>query len=292
MELFSKIPGDDSVISRIQTLDETRFGYPDFRDFHLGQFVSANIECCERLDKMQDQIYLLIWLACKCDQNDKRSTFDLVEHYAHLIKHDVMHVDLAQFLDEVASTITEVIPSDQREKELNIFAYFLTNQAVDERLFAPILSVYSTEHKCISWLQERYVAGIIYVTAIKDLRTYFITTDRLFKKIVRGLHDEHLSEEDWLIMLRSVEQLIPEDTKIGSWEPLQRFKKSVFQPHHVDDRILFVQLCTLFREDWMKIWTLMGWTNNRRTKRELITFKTVSKVRPKYNTSTQLFCCL
>tara|TARA_B100001094_G_scaffold329723_1_gene393115 strand:+ start:2533 stop:3411 length:879 start_codon:yes stop_codon:yes gene_type:complete len=292
MELFSRIPGDDSVISRIQTLDESKFGYPDFPDFHLAQFVLSNIECCEKLQQLEDQIYLLIWLACKVNQNDQRTTFDLVEHYAYLVKSDVLHLDLAQFLDELASTITEVIPSEQREKELNIFAFFLTNESVDERPFVPIMTEFRQNNKCITWLQDRYVAGVIYVSAIDTLRIYFKNSDRLFRRIVRGLKDTKLSEEDWFIMIRSVSKLLPEDSNIGAWHPVAAFKTSVYQPHSVSDVTLFVQMCTLFREDWMKIWTLMGWTKNRRTTRELLRFKTVSKVRPKYNTSTQLFCCM
>jgi len=292
MELFSKIPGDDSIVDRIQTLDESKYGYPDFLDFHLAQFVLSNIQCCEKLLVLADQVYLLIWLACKVNQNDARSTFELVERYAHLIKSDVMHVDLAQFLDEVAATITEVIPSDQREKELNIFAFFLTNSSVDERPFMPIMSEFRMNNKCISWLQERYVAGIMYVSSIDTLRCYFKKSDRLFKRIARDLQDTQLSEDDWIVMLRNVDKLIPNDSNIGQWDPVKSFKAAVYQPYEIDDAILFVQLCTLFRDDWMKIWTLMGWTKNRKTTRELLRFKTVSKVRPKYNTSTQLFCCI
>ena len=110
--------------------------------------------------------------------------------------------------------------------------------------------------------------------------------------IARDLQDTQLSEDDWLLMLRSVDKLIPNDSKIGHWDPVKSFKATVYQPHGVDDAILFVQMCTLFRDDWMKIWTLMGWTKNRKTTRELLQFKTVSKVRPTHNTSTQLFCCI
>lgn len=292
MELFSKIPGDDSVLDRIRTLDESRFGYPNFVDFHLAQFVLSNIECCEKLRQLEDQIYLLIWLACKVNQNEQHSTFGLVEKYAYLIKSDVLHVDLAQFLEELAATITEVIPSDQREGELNTFAFFLMNRSVEERPFAPIIAEFRENHKCISWLQERYVAAIVYVSSIDTLRVYFQKSDRLFQRIVRGLKDTPLPEEDWLTMLRCVHMLIPEDSNIGNWDPVKSFKASVYQPKEVDDRTRFVQMCTLFRSDWMKIWTLMGWTKNRRTTKELCRFKTVSKVRPTFNTATQLFCCV
>ena len=291
MELFSKIPGDDLVISRIQTLDESQFGYPDFVDFHLAQFVLSNIECCEELLQLNDQIYLLIWLACKVDQNSTRSSFDLVEFYAHLIHSDVMHLHLAQFLDEVAETITEVIPAEQREKELSTFAYFLTNDCCDDRPFAPIIAEFRSSNKCCSWLQEQYVAGIIYLTSICALRKYFITSDRLFRKIARGLQDVSLGEEDWLTMLHSVHSLIPEEAALAEkWEPFKLFKETVYQPGcGVDDRVLFIQMCTLFRDDWKKIWTLMCWTKNRRTVRELLEFRSVSKVRPKQNTSATFF---
>lgn len=292
MELFSKIPGDDSVVDRIQTLDEAKYGYPDFPDFHLAQFVLSNIECCEKLKLLRDQIYLLIWLACKVNQNDMRSTFELVEHYAYLIHSDVMLVDLAQFLEEVATTITEVIPSDQREKELNIFAFFLVNSSVDERPFVPIMCEFRNKNKCISWLQDRYVAGIMYVSSIGTLRCYFQKSDRLFKRIARDLQDTQLSEDEWVVMLQSVHKLIPNNSNIGLWEPVKSFKANVYQPYEVDDAVVFVQLCTLFRDDWMKIWTLMGWTMNRKTTRQLLQFKSVLKVRPKHNTATQLFNCI
>ena len=292
MELFSKIPGDDSVLSRIHTLDESRFGYPDFTDFHLAQFVLSNIECCEKLNKLDNQIYLLIWLACKVHQNDTQNTFQLVEHYAALIKSNVLHVDLAQFLDELAATITEVIPPEQREKELNVFAFFLTNDTADDSPYAPIMLRFRQRHQCISWLQERYVAGIMYVSSIDSLRIYFQKFDRLFRRIVRGLKDTQLSEDDWFVLLKSVGRLIPKDSNIGQWEPVKAFKDSVYQPREVDDPTTFVQMCTLFRDDWKKIWTLMGWTKNRRTTRQLLRFKSVSKVRPKHSTSTELFCCI
>tara|TARA_Y100000389_G_C17426770_1_gene500012 strand:- start:603 stop:1481 length:879 start_codon:yes stop_codon:yes gene_type:complete len=292
MELFSKIPGDDSVLERIRILDESKFGYPNFVDFHLAQFVLSNIECCEKLNKLQDQIYLLIWLACKVDQNDQQSSFDLVEKYAYLINTSVLHVDLAQFLEELAATITEIIPSKQREQELNIFAFFLTNTSVDERPFAPIMAKYRKNNQCISWLQDRYVAAIIYVSSIETLRHYFQNSDRLFKKIVRGLQNTQLSEDEWFTMIRCVKNLIPKESKIGDWEPVKLFKSTVYQPKEIDNSTSFVQMCTLFRDDWMKIWTLMGWTKNRRTIRELRLFKTVSNVRPKLNTSVQLFCCV
>lgn len=292
MELFSKIPGDDSVLDRIRTLDESQFGYPNFVDFHLAQFVLSNIECCEKLKQLQDQIYLLIWLACKVNQNEQHSTFELVERYAYLINSSVLHVDLAQFLEELAETITEVIPSDQRERELNTFSFFLTNTSVDERPFAPIMIEFRKNNQCISWLQDRYVAAIIYVSSIETLRNYFQNSDRLFRKIVRGLQNTQLSEDNWFTMIGCVNKLIPEDSNIGSWEPVELYKSTVYQPNEIDDSTSFVQMCTLFRDDWMKIWTLMGWTMNRRTTRELRRFKTDSNVRPKFNTSTLLFCCV
>lgn len=290
MELFSKIPGDDSVVERIQTLDESRFGYPDFADFHLAQFVAANIECVEDLSQLANQIYLLIWLSCKVDRNgDERSTFNLVERYAHLMKSSVMHIKLAQFLDEVAETLTEVIPSDQRERELNIFAFFLTNKSEDERPYIPIMNDFRAANKCCSWLQDKYVGAIMYVSAIGPLRVYFKTSDRLFKKIVRGFQEtKELSADQWTVMITHVASILPDSVDIGQWEPMQIFKASVYQPTKLDNRVIFTQLCTLFRSDWKKVWTLMGWTTNRKTVRQLHEFRSRSRVRPKHNTSSQL----
>ena len=293
MELFANIPGDDSVIDRILTLDKLLYGYPDFPQFHLAQFVMSNVECVPELEQISNQIYLLIWLACKVDTNgDAQSTFQLTERYAHLIHSDVMHIKLAQFLDEVAQTISEVIPAAQREQELNIFAHYLTNNDSDERPFAQILADFRRHNRCCSWLQERYVAAIVYVSSIGTLREYFRTSDSLFRKLVRCLQDDELGEEDWLVMVENVKTMIPDDTDIGKWAPLAMYTKYVFLPKAVDDRVAFVQLCTLFRVDWMKIWTLMGWAKTRRTTRLLREFKRSNKIYARHDTSTQLLRCV
>ena len=192
MELFSRIPGDDSVIDRIMVLDKSQFGYPDFPEFHLAQFVRSNIECVDSLHQLEGQVYFLIWLACKVDRNsaDSHATFKLIEEYAHHIQSNVLHLDLAQFLDEVAETITEIIPAAQREKELAIFAHFLLSTDEDEQPHVAIMSEFKAANRCASWLQDRYVGAIIFVTSIVTLRTYFAKKDRLFRKMVRGLDDD------------------------------------------------------------------------------------------------------
>ena len=101
-----------------------------------------------------------------------------------------------------------------------------------------------------------------------------------------------MSEENWLIMVRAVKLVLPPDSRIGRWDPVETYKSTVYYPRSedMDDRVVFAQLCTIYRDDWAKIWTLMGWSMSRRTRRTIVEFRQRCSIRPRPDMSTKFFC--
>tara|TARA_B110000196_G_scaffold320189_1_gene341029 strand:+ start:4140 stop:5060 length:921 start_codon:yes stop_codon:yes gene_type:complete len=276
----------ESVVPRLRLLDKHGYDYPDFANFHLGEFVKQNLDEVPTLTDLSKQIYLIVWLALVTYKNvaDRDGEVTLAEaassvviKYSRELEHDVYQEDFTRFVAELAEAIG-YIPLSETEEQLEQFRAYL--EADEEQLsersniharYGYVFDQYIADNKVVSWVPNCYVHVLLLLGPQENFKSY-IENNKSVHKVCRSFTKYDLQKEDWETVLDYTEHAFGDRIDVYSeWDPMVQWREFTRSALPVADDVH--RLFTIYRADWQEIWTLRGWRINLRLRSAINRFK-------------------
>lgn len=280
------------ILDRVELLDKYKVDYPLFQNFHLGEFVKANIEGVPTLRILNDQVYFVIWLALNVDvpQRDpdpnntsEKEPLDIYQNVKDLLllhnkrlNNDVYETDMINFLVELNDAIRTEIPPTECGEELNKLRSFIETdpKKVGGILasYEPIFERFLKDNKVVSWAPKRYVHMLILLTPQSNFSS-FIVSNKSVRRVFRKINNASVSFDNWIVVIDATKELLPESAQkvLHEWAPQEAWRAlGLGTGNDFDDCI---RMLTVYRNDWAKVWTMCGWRINIRIKRAIAKYK-------------------
>lgn len=279
------------VLDRVQMLDTYKVDYPLFSNFHLGEFVKANIEGVPTLRILNDQVYFVIWLALNVDvpQSDPdpnaapdepldvvQNVRDLLSLHNRRLNNDVYEHDMVNFLVELNDAIRTEIPPTECGEELGKLRSFIEADAYKVcGVFAQYQSIFETfltDNKIVSWAPRRYVHILLLLTPQSNFCSYIVNNPTV-KRVCRRVNNAAVSFDDWMVIADATKEVLLNraQSALHDWAPQKAWRDVNLGTG--DDFEDLVRMTTVYRHDWQKMWTLRGWRINLRLKKAIQKFK-------------------
>jgi len=287
MDFFDN-PNDSVVVKRANELDlsvkknreEEYSQWTSFKDhkkkqFALADFVYANVK--DALPDLQDNTLEILWIACCSDHE----MYEQILQYSNSFlerrypKHiNLLRVDLAQFLQEVAETLQTEMGDEAQEQKIQFKEYLTFN---DENIVLPgeeILQEFRKKIHVLYYLPPNNVA-IPYFLQVQvnfdDLSQHSII--RHVCRSIRNIDTEPPNVYDWIKVIEYVRHIgIKAYSLHGNlntmnsksiWPKFLTVFEEQFPDKSVPIEERFLQLMTIYHPRWPHIFTLSGWRMNR-----------------------------
>jgi len=285
---FFNIPNDSKIITKAYKLDcmvkkeredeySTWTSYSDHKkhNFVLADFVYANI--CETMPELKNNVLEILWIACCSDH----------ELYEQILKYsnnflqrrcperiNVLRVDLAHFLQEIAETLATEIEIEERERQKKQFQEYLeNNDTTDELPGKLILQEFRKKVHVLYFLPPNNVAVPYFLQVqdnFKDLCKHSLV--RHVCRNIENIDTKPPNVYDWLHVIDFVRQIgikpyslhgnLNSLSSKQTWPKFLTVYHELFPDQTVSIEERFLQLLTIYHSRWDKIFTLSGWRMN------------------------------
>ena len=288
MQFFNN-PNDDLVCKRVKVLDEQvvkereeeyskweHFVDVKGDDFPLADFVYANL--CDALPVLKNHTLEILWIACcsDCELYEELLGYSNKFLERRMPKQkNILRVDLAQFITEVAETIQNEMGNDAERYKIQ-FQEYLSHQ--DDRAVALPGKEFLEEFR-------KKIHVLYYLPPNNCAIPYFLQvqpnfTDLCQHSIIRHVcraPDKFPKETpdvyEWMHVLEFVRHIGIQPYSLQGnlhmmnskqeWPGFLRVFEELFPDKSVSIEERFLQLLTIYHKKWPLIWTLMGWRMNR-----------------------------
>lgn len=286
--IFFENPNDDLICKRLNALDSqvTKarseeysqwVSYTDHKKkpFPLADFVHANL--CDAIPKLQNHTLELLWIACCSDYE----MYEQILSYSNSFlerrfpkQTNLLRVDLAHFLQEVAETIQTEMGTESSDHQ-NQFQQYIQHTGDTVTLNGEaVLQDFRKKIHVLYYLPPNNVA-IPYLLQVQhnfdDLCQHSIV-----RHVCRNMNEistEAPNIYEWIDVIEYVRHIGIQPYSLHGnlhmmnskpvWPKFLTVFSELFPDKSVPIEERFLQLMTIYHPRWWQIWTLTNWRMNR-----------------------------
>lgn len=294
---FYDNPNDSQIVKRAYELDisvqksreEEYSQWTCFTDhkkkpFALADFVYANLK--DALPDLQNNTLELMWIACCSDYEMYEQILQYSNAFLerrHPKQINLLRVDLAHFLQEVAETLQTEMGDEATEQKTQFKEYLTFN---DENLVLPgeeLLQEFRKKIHVLYYLPPNNVAIPYFLQVQVNFND--LSKHSIIRHVCRAIHNvdnEPPNVYDWIKVLEYVRHIgikpysLHGNLHMMNSKPVWPKFLTVFEENFPDKSISiserFLQLMTIYHPRWDKIFTLSGWRMNRQETHIILDF--------------------
>ena len=294
---FFDNPNDLNIIQRVYDLDRSvqktrEENYSEWSQFidhekthlALADFVYANLK--DALPMLVNNTLEIIWIACCSDHEMTEQILQYSNSFLkrrHPSKLAQLRVDLANFIQEVAETISVEMSEEDSIIQKNLFQNYLEH---DPEIILPgelILQNFRKKVHVLYYLPDCNVAIPFFLQVqsnFSDLSTHSIM--RHVCRNIAAVDKEPPDIYDWLHVLEYVRSRgvkpysltgnVHAMNSVNEWPGFLKLFSELFNDKSVTVEERFLQLITIYHPRWDQIFTLSGWRMNRKETTIILNF--------------------
>jgi hypothetical protein len=305
MEIFAKIASTDSTIPvRVNELDKRalengRYETVSHDEFTLAAFIQENL-VNGGMEYFEYNVLIILWMACCADHSEYEKILKRSKQYLEADGrfNQERLLSMSQFIQELAETLATEIPIDERRVELKHFEELILFE--EEEKAHPGEKIIAAERQKIYTVHYlRPEDACVALLLQPQINFDELKKHTIIKKLCRGLDkSEPMCLESWREMIDwFYDRVSSGSVSFAKSSVLDGFVKYFSEDlaalNNQRQAERFVQLMTVYRSDWYKIWTTSDWRTNRSTVNAVVLFqRDFEKPFYKEEYITQIYECI